>query len=390
MLKESIKMALENVLSNKMRSFLTMLGIIIGVGSVIAMITIVSSATQTVTDQVASMGANTVTVQVMGTPLKQGLTQGDLGELENLDNIAGIAPTVSGLTGVAYGGHTMDEISLQGKNDVYFENTEDLISAGRMISPIDTENESRVALIGQGIADELYIGKNPVGETIKVDGITFTVIGVLNASDSFASSSTDEAVIIPYTTALNMVGAKYINNLTIYLTDENQANLTTRQIEAVLDNSFNDDEDSYSIINMQDILDTIESMTGILSMMLGGIAAISLVVGGIGIMNMMLVSVTERTSEIGLRKALGAKPTQIQLQFLIESIVLCLIGGMIGFILGIGVAFVAASLMETGFAVTASTVLLAVGFSGVIGIVFGFMPARKASRLNPIDALRSI
>jgi putative ABC transport system permease protein len=390
MLKESIKMVLENVLSNKMRSFLTMLGIIIGVGSVIAMITIVSGATKTVTDQVASMGANTVTVQVMGTPLKQGLTQGDLGELEALENIAGIAPTVSGTTAVAHDGQTMDAIGLQGKNDVYFENTEDLISAGRMISPVDTENESRVALIGQGIADELFVGSNPVGESIKIDGITFTVIGVLNGSDSFASSSTDEAVMIPYTTALNMVGAKYINNLTIYLTDDNQADLTTRQIEAVLDKAFNGDEDSYSIINMQDILDTIESMTGILSMMLGGIAAISLVVGGIGIMNMMLVSVTERTSEIGLRKALGARPTQIQLQFLIESIVLCLIGGMIGFVLGIGVAFLAASLMGTGFALTASTVLLAVGFSGVIGIVFGFMPARKASRLNPIDALRSI
>lgn len=390
MLKESIKMVLENVLSNKMRSFLTMLGIIIGVGSVIAMITIVSGATKTVTDQVASMGANTVTVQVMGTPLKQGLTQGDLGELEALENIAGIAPTVSGTTAVAHDGQTMDAIGLQGKNDVYFENTEDLISAGRMISPVDIENESRVALIGQGIADELFVGSNPVGESIKIDGITFTVIGVLNGADSFASSSTDEAVMIPYTTALNMVGAKYINNLTIYLTDDNQADLTTRQIEAVLDKAFNGDEDSYSIINMQDILDTIESMTGILSMMLGGIAAISLVVGGIGIMNMMLVSVTERTSEIGLRKALGARPTQIQLQFLIESIVLCLIGGMIGFVLGIGVAFLAASLMGTGFALTASTVLLAVGFSGVIGIVFGFMPARKASRLNPIDALRSI
>jgi putative ABC transport system permease protein len=135
----------------------------------------------------------------------------------------------------------MDAIGLQGKNDVYFENTEDLISAGRMISPVDTENESRVALIGQGIADELFVGSNPVGESIKIDGITFTVIGVLNGSDSFASSSTDEAVMIPYTTALNMVGAKYINNLTIYLTDDNQADLTTRQIEAVLDKAFNGD-----------------------------------------------------------------------------------------------------------------------------------------------------
>jgi putative ABC transport system permease protein len=141
---------------------------------------------------------------------------------------------------------------------------------------------------------------------------------------------------------------------------------------------------------MQSILETIESMTSILSMMLGGIASISLVVGGIGIMNMMPVSVTERTSEIGLRKALGAEPKQIQLQFLIESVVLCLIGGVIGFILGVGLAWVVANLIGTSFALTASTVVLAIGFSAIIGVVFGFMPARKASRLNPIDALRSI
>jgi putative ABC transport system permease protein len=383
-------MALENVISNKMRSFLTMLGIIIGVGSVIAMITIVSGATSTVTDQVASMGANTVTVQVKGTPLKQGLTQGDLNEITKLSNIEGIAPTITGSTTVAFEGESMDEITLQGKNDVYFKNTDDVISAGRIISAIDTENKSRVALIGQAIADELYIGKNPIGQEIKIGGITYQIIGILKESDSFASADTNHSVIIPYTTAMGMVGAKYINSLTVYVADQNLSNTTTKQIEGILNKAFNDADDSYSIVNMQNILDTIKSMTGILSMMLAGIASISLVVGGIGIMNMMLVSVTERTSEIGLRKALGAKPRQIQLQFLIESVVLCLFGGIIGFLLGVGLAFVVAQIMGTGFALTASTVLLAIGFSAMIGIVFGFMPARKASRLNPIDALRSI
>lgn len=390
MLRESIKMALENVISNKMRSFLTMLGIIIGVGSVIAMITIVSGATSTVTDQVASMGANTVTVQVKGTPLKQGLTQGDISEIAKLSNIEGIAPTITGSTTVAFEGQSMDEITLQGKNDVYFENTDDVISAGRIISSIDTENKSRVALIGQAIADELYVGKNPIGQEIKIGGITYHIIGILKESDSFASADTNHSVIIPYTTAMGMVGAKYINSLTIYIADENLSNNTTKQVENILKKDFNNDDDGYSIVNMQNILDTIKNMTGILSMMLAGIASISLVVGGIGIMNMMLVSVTERTSEIGLRKALGAKPGQIQLQFLIESVVLCLIGGIIGFLLGVGLAFVVARIMGTGFALTASTVLLAMGFSAMIGIVFGFMPARKASRLNPIDALRSI
>src|SRR5665647_207556 len=250
MLKESIKMALENIVSNKMRSFLTMLGIIIGVASIIALITIVSGATATVTNQVSSMGANKVTVQIQGTPLKKGLTQGDLESLAKIPNISGISPTISGKTMVASNGISMEDIALQGKNDVYFKNTTDVISSGRTINPIDIENQSRVSLIGSDIVKKLFYGKNPIGQQIKIGGISYTVIGVLQESSRFSSAGQNSAVMIPYTTAMGIVGAKYINNLDIFVQDEAMASTTTQQIEAALKQDFNGNTDAYSVMNM--------------------------------------------------------------------------------------------------------------------------------------------
>lgn len=390
MFKESIKMAFENIISNKMRSFLTMLGIIIGVASIIALITIVSGATKTVTDQVSAMGSNKVTIQIMGTPLKSGLSQGDLADLEKTNNIIGVSPTISMSTTLAYQGSSMEGVSLQGKNQVYFKNTEDILALGRIINPIDIASENHVALIGDEVKNNLFYGINPVGEKIIVGGMTYTIIGVLEKSSSFASTAVNDVVMIPYTTAMGVIGSKNINRLEIFLNDESQAEATTREIEASLTQAFNGKEEAYSIFNRQSIIDTIEEMTSILTMMLAGIAGISLVVGGIGIMNMMLVSVTERTSEIGLRKALGAEPKQIQLQFLIESVMLSLMGGILGFAFGALIAYIVCQLIGIDFVLAGSTVLLAVGFSGAIGVVFGFAPARKASQLNPIDALRSV
>ncbi len=390
MFKESIKMAFENVLSNKMRSFLTMLGIIIGVASIIALITIVSGATKTVTDQVSAMGSNKVSIQIIGTPLKSGLSQGDLADLEKTANIIGVSPTISNVATVAYEGRSMEEVSLQGKNQVYFQNTDEILAFGRIINPIDIESENHVALIGDDLKNDLFYGINPIGKEMVVGGMTYTVIGVLEKTTSFASAPVNKAVMIPYTTAMGVIGSKTINSLEIFLKDEAQAEATTREIEASLKQAFNGKEDAYTIFNMQSIIDTIEEMTNILTMMLAGIAGISLVVGGIGIMNMMLVSVTERTSEIGLRKALGAEPKQIQLQFLIESVMLSLMGGILGFGFGVGIAYLVCQIIGIDFVLAGSTVLLAVGFSAAIGVVFGFAPARKASQLNPIDALRSV
>lgn len=389
MLFESIKMSWQNIIHNKLRSFLTMLGIVIGVASIIALITLVQGATNSISDQVNSLGVNKVTVTARGTPLKQGLTQSDLEAIEALENINRISPTISGKSGVAAGKHLMENITIQGKNEVYFQEDESLLQTGRAINSLDVKSKNHVAVIGNDIVKELFYGENPIGRKLTVNGLTYTVIGILAGSDGLGINSNNDVVVIPYTTAASSFGLRNVVNLDVYLKNTREADDTVTQIKNVLYQAFNYNEDAYSVFNMGDMIDTFEAMMDMMSLLLAGIAGISLVVGGIGIMNMMLVSITERTTEIGLRKALGATPNRIQLQFIIEAIFLSLIGGFIGLITGCLIAYVAAQLIGVTFTLAASTVALAVGFSGAVGIVFGYMPARKASRLNPIDALRS-
>ena len=390
MLLESIKMSWSNIVHNKMRSFLTMLGIIIGVASVIALITIVQGATSSVTSQISALGANNIAVTAMGTPLKRGLDQQDLNALAGVKNVSGVSPTVTGSSSVVYNGTIEDDVTIMGKNEVYFRKNADNLANGRLLNILDVRDKSRVTVIGSDIAKNLFFGVDPVGKQIIIDGAAYTVVGLLKAQTGFSMSSTDDAVLIPYTTAMRALGTASITSVDVYMKDANQSDSTISGIKAVLNAAFNYHDDSYNVTNMQNMISTLSNITGMMSMLLAGIAAISLLVGGIGIMNMMLVSVTERTTEIGLRKALGAEPSRIQLQFLIESIFISLFGGLIGLFLGLGIALATATAMSIPFAVTASTILLAVGFSAGIGIIFGIMPARKASRLNPIDALRHI
>ncbi|QFF98411.1 ABC transporter permease [Psychrobacillus glaciei] len=390
MFKENIKMSWMNVIQNKMRSFLTILGIVIGVASIIALITIVQGATSEVTNQVSAFGVDKITVQAKGTPLKQGLMDNDINKLAEIEHVSGVSPTLSGQTSVVYSGKAKENVSVQGKNDVYFSKTANLLEAGRGINTFDIESKNKVALIGANIADELFWGVNPVGKELLIGGVTYNVIGTLQESSGFSNGSNNDAVIIPYTTAMSFLGTRYISSVDVYMDDSNYSESITSDMERVLNQAFNYKEDGFSIINMQDMLSSINQITSMLTVMLAGIASISLVVGGIGIMNMMLVSVTERTTEIGLRKALGAEPKKIQQQFLLESIFLSLIGGILGFLVGSFIAFVVCMVIGVSFSLSISTVLLAVGFSAGIGIIFGFAPARKASRLNPIDALRSV
>jgi len=389
-LLESIKMSYENIVRNKLRSFLTMLGIVIGVASIIALITIVQGATNSISNQVTELGANKIVVNVMGTPLKQGLNDEDLRNISQVENITGVSPTISGKTGIISDGKVLENVTVQGKNEVYFQTDSSLLQSGRAINILDLESKNQVAIIGSDIVNEVYYGVDPIGKELVVNGTTYTVIGTLKASSGFSMGSNNDSVVIPYTTALRSLGVKNISSLDVFLEDATLADDTVTEIKGVLNPAFNYKDNAYTIFNMGDMIKSFETMMSMMSMLLAGIAGISLVVGGIGIMNMMLVSITERTMEIGLRKALGATPNRIQLQFVIESIFLSIVGGIIGLVLGALIAYGASLLIGTEFAISIATIALAIGFSGAVGIVFGYAPARKASRLNPIDALRSL
>ncbi len=390
MLWESIRMSWENIIKNKLRSFLTMLGIVIGVASIIALITIVQGATASISNEVNSLGVNKIMVNVTGTPLKRGLTDDDIKRISQLDNISGVSPTISGKTSIVYSRSVMDQVTVQGKNEVFFKTDASLLKSGRTINILDIQSKNQVAVLGSEIVKELFYGINPLGRKLIINGTTYTVAGTLAESSGFSMNSNNEAVIIPYTTALRSLGVKNVSSLDVFLKDTGLADKSVIDIKGVLSQAFNYKEEAYSVFNMGDMIKSFQSMMSIMSMLLAGIAAISLIVGGIGIMNMMLVSITERTTEIGLRKALGATPYRIQLQFIIESIFLSLIGGLIGLIVGSVIAYVAAIIIGIIFSISVFTVFLAVGFSGAVGIIFGYMPARKASKLNPIDALRSL
>lgn len=395
MLKESVKMSWQNIIHNKMRSFLTTLGIVIGVTAIIALITIVQGVTGEVTSQFTALGAGKVTISAPGTPLKAGLGQGDIEKLSAIENTQGVSPTVQMQTSAVRGGTVLENVSIEGKNQVYFEHTEKLVRTGRVLNLLDMEGQNRVCLIDSAMEKALFYGESAVGKEVALGGKTFTVVGVLgdDSIDIMASlqgGSYDGRAIIPYTTAMRMTGAKTVTSLDLFVADSKQTDQVIEEATVILEQAFNYKENSYQIINMESLLDTMNKMTGMMTTMLAGIASIALLVGGIGIMNMMLVSVTERTGEIGLRKALGAEPRRIQLQFLMESIFLSLMGGLVGLGLGLGISAIVCVKLGIAFVLSPSAIGLGVGFSAAVGILFGWAPARKASRLNPIDALRSM
>ena len=382
MLAENIRMSISNIFANRLRSFLTVLGIMIGVTAVIALITTISAVSTSISDSFTSMGAGQLTLSISGNDIKPGLNAENLETLKEIEGIVGLTPSVSLSTSFVYAGERDTGISVKGVSDYYFVREDDLVKRGRKLNQFDVDRKNAVCLIGEDVLETFFYGENPIEKTVYLNGIAFKVVGILNED---AASD----VIIPYTTALKMNSEAFVTSVTLYLSSADISKSVTEKLEPVMDAMFSFEEDTYSIVTMEAIENTMTELLDMMSALLAGIASIALIVGGIGIMNMMLTSVTERTSEIGLKKALGARPGEIQMQFLIESFMLSMMGGVLGVLFGIVLSMVMCNAMGASFSLSYGAVVLGVGFSAAVGILFGWSPARKASKLNPIDALRS-
>ena len=393
MLCECCLMSISNILHNRLRSFLTILGIMIGVTAVIALISTISGVSSSLSSSFSSMGAGTLSISITGSDLKSGLSADDIAQLSELDEVEGITPSVSLSGRVSRGGTYQTSVSISGKNSYYFTENPGAVTRGRRLNVVDEDNMSYVCLIDQDMVEAFFYGVDPVGEYLYINGVPFLVAGLFEDGEaasiaSLMSGSSD--IMIPYTTALRMNSASLVTAMTVYLTEGADSEAAADSLGALLDGMFSYEDDTYTISTMSSIEDTMTSMLSMMSALLAGIASIALLVGGIGIMNMMLTSVTERTSEIGLKKALGALPWQIQAQFLIESFLLSLLGGVAGAVLGLMLSWALCAYMAAAFVISPGAIALGVGFSAAVGIVFGWAPARRASALDPIDALRSM
>ncbi len=388
---------------NKMRTFLAVLGIIIGIGSVIALISLGQSSQKSVENQIQSLGANLLTVSPGR--LESGGIRGAGGSattltIEDADAIANqltstvsqVSPEYSSRSQITTGRNNTNT-QVVGVKPQYALVHKINIASGNFISEIDVNSLSKVAVIGPQVATDLFgEGVNPIGQSIRIEGQSMRVIGVTETKGGVGFNSPDDTIFVPLTTAQKILfGASNLNSIAIEAKSQEVMTQTQDDVGYLLlsRHKLNDPTQAdFSIFSQNDILNTVSSVTGTFTTLLSGIAAISLLVGGIGIMNIMLVTVTERTREIGLRKALGAKKKVIITQFLIEATLLTVIGGIVGMILGVGISYFLSLAVGLPFTISPASVLLALSVSGVIGILFGWYPARKAANLQPIEALR--
>jgi len=398
--KDHVKQAFSAIASNKMRSFLSMLGILIGVGSVIAMLALGQGAKESIEERLRSLGSNLLSIRpgsakVRGVAMGVGevtrFTFGDAEAIRKIPSVKSVTSTVRGKGQIVYRDKNWST-SVEGVGYDYGEMRASTPEIGRWFTEEELQRRDKVVLLGFTIVRELFGDQDPLGETVKINRINFKVIGILPLKGSDAFRDRDDLVIMPVTTAMyRVLGKDYLDGMYAEITSPDLMNDAEKQIVNVIKKRHRivrSEEDLFRIRNLSDIQETLESTTKTMSILLGCIAVISLVVGGIGIMNIMLVSVTERTREIGLRKAVGARAGDIMTQFLFESIVMTISGGMIGVLLGASIAFVLSLAAGWTTKVTLSSVFLALGFSVMVGLFFGLWPAKKASKLDPIEALR--
>ena len=380
----TIKLAFKNIRSNKLRSALTMLGLIIGISSVITLVGLGTGTTSDVTSQVSSLGTDILTV---GINSDEKLKLGNIDKMNELDGIDSVAPYVNVNATVSKDGTSAGSVSVLGVDDKYLGIRNYSLSNGRGISFIDTENKSKTCVIGSQISEDLLGYSDPVGKTVRIAGDNYTVVGVLKEQGSSMGVNADNMVLIPITAAESISGSGGISSLYIKADNEDSVDFAQLSVENYLKTNLNASSDDINVSTQESMLDTMKSIQSSLALLIGGIAGISLIVGGIGVMNVMLVSVTERTKEIGIRKSLGATKGNILVQFLIEALVLSLLGGITGILSGMGVGREAEHFGLT-FTNSMNIVVLAFGVAVLVGLIFGIFPAYRASRLNPIDALR--
>jgi len=402
MLLMALRIALRALARNKLRSFLTMLGIIIGVGAVIAMVAIGEGAKKKVQEQIASLGTNLLVV-LPGTVTLGGARTGSGGRqtlvasdakaiMDEIPVVSGASPVVRQVQQVIAGDQNWST-PVQGVAPEFQQIREWQVQEGRFISQADIESTAKVALIGQTVAYNLFGDSDPIGAIIRIKKIPFHVIGILGAKGQTGNGTDqDDVIMVPYTTMMKLVmGVTYIQQIIVAAVSADTTQEANNQIASLLRQRHKirpGADDDFMIRNLSDIAEAASNSATVMAVLLGSIASVSLLVGGIGIMNIMLVSVTERTREIGIRMAVGARSRDIMLQFLVEAVVMAATGGLIGILLGVGSSEVIKQWAQWPTLIDPAIIAIAFLFSGAVGVFFGFYPAKKAANLDPIDALR--
>lgn len=384
-LGQNFKMAFKELKSNKLRSILTMTGIIIGVASIVLLISVSDAMIRSINTQFDTLGSNGITVFIHPKNYKNKIKYNETEVFSQINNIKGMYSVIDGNTDVRYKGKYKNS-KIIGTTPLYLQLKNLELNKGRFIIKNDIINKNKIAVIGKNIVNDIFKCKDPLGESIVIGGIPYKVVGVLCEEGGSLMGSCDDCVIIPISSCASLFRNNGVNNIYIEADKSNNVDKVVHLINKKLKKSFEDDD--YKVINQSNIFKVVNKVQNTLKLVMGIISGISLIVAGVGIMNIMLVAVSERTREIGIRKALGAKCSDIMFQFLMESLVISLLGGIIGALIGILGSFIISLILDVKYKISWGSIIISIFFSMVSGMVFGIIPAKKAAKLKPIDALR--